>query len=108
MRLANRRFFPLTAAELGDDFVVEKALRFGTLPAVAAARTHGSRIDLLEACGENYIAQEIRAEALVKRLDSFTRFLEVAARANAQITNMAASRATPRSPGPRSRATSRR
>jgi predicted AAA+ superfamily ATPase len=89
MRLVNRRFFPLTAAELGDDFTVERALRFGTLPAVAAARSHAERIELLEAYVENYLAQEIRAEALVKRLDSFTRFLEVAALANAQVTNMA-------------------
>ncbi len=89
MRLVNRRFFPLTAAELGGDFAVDRALRFGTLPAVAAARTHEERIDLLEAYAENYLAQEIRAEALVKRLDSFTRFLEVAAVANGQVTNVA-------------------
>ncbi len=89
MRLVNRRFFPLTAAELGHDFAVENALRFGTLPAVAAARTNEARVDLLEAYAENYIAQEIRAEALVKRLDSFTRFLEIAALANAQVTNVA-------------------
>lgn len=89
MRLVNRRFFPLTAAELGEDFVVERALRFGTLPAVASARTHDERIDLLEAYAENYLAQEIRAEALVKRLDAFTRFLDVATLANAQVTNLA-------------------
>jgi predicted AAA+ superfamily ATPase len=88
MRLVNRRFFPLTVAELGADFDVERALRFGTLPAVASARTNDERIDLLESYGENYLAQEIRAEALVKRLDSFTRFLEVAALANGQVTNV--------------------
>jgi len=89
MRLVNRQFFPLTAAELGDDFAVEKVLRFGTLPAVATARTHAERIDLLEAYAVNYLTQEIRAEALVKRLDAFTRFLDVAALANGQVTNLA-------------------
>jgi predicted AAA+ superfamily ATPase len=89
MRLINRQFFPLTAAELVDDFSVEQALRFGTLPAVASARTHAERIDLLEAYAANYLAQEIRAEALVKRLDAFTRFLDVAAIANGQVTNLA-------------------
>ena len=89
MRVINRQFFPLTAHELGGDFVVENALRFGTLPAVVTARTNAERIDLLEAYAANYLAQEIRAEALVRRLDSFTRFLDVAALANGQLTNLA-------------------
>jgi predicted AAA+ superfamily ATPase len=89
MRLVNRQFFPLTAAELEGDFAVERVLRFGTLPAVAAARTHAERIDLLDAYAANYLTQEIRAEALVKRLDAFTRFLDVAALANGQVTNLA-------------------
>lgn len=89
MRLVNRQFFPLTAAELGPDFVLESALRFGTLPAVAAARTGAERIDLLESYAANYLAQEIRAEALVRRLDAFTRVLDVAALANGQVTNLA-------------------
>jgi len=90
-RVINRRFFPLTASELGDDFAVERVLRFGTLPAVQA-ETGGdaARADILEAYAENYLTQEIRSEALVKRLDAFTRFLEVAALANAQATNVSA------------------
>jgi len=90
-RVVNRRFFPLTASELGTDFHVETVLRFGCLPAVHA-ETGGdaARADILEAYAENYLTQEIRQEALVKRLDSFTRFLEVAALANAQVTNVSA------------------
>lgn len=88
-RAINRRFFPLTASELGRDFDLERALRFGTLPAVwADARSDADRIDILEAYAENYLTQEIRQEALVKNLDSFSRFLEVAARMNAQVTNV--------------------
>lgn len=90
-RVVNRKFFPLTAAELGDDFDVDTMLRFGGLPAVQAeAGGDAARVDLLTAYAENYLTQEIRHEALVKRLDSFTRFLEVAAMANAQVTNVAA------------------
>jgi predicted AAA+ superfamily ATPase len=90
-RVINRRFFPLTAAELGDAFDVDAVLRFGTLPAVQA-ETGGeaARTDVLEAYAENYLTQEIRHEALVKRLDAFSRFLEVAALANAQVTNVSA------------------
>jgi predicted AAA+ superfamily ATPase len=53
-------------------------------------RTQAARIDLLEAYVETYLTQEIRAEALVRSLESFTRFLEVAALANAQVTSVAA------------------
>jgi predicted AAA+ superfamily ATPase len=89
-RVVNRRFFPLTADELGGDFDVDRALRWGTLPSVASESDGRARMDLLEAYVSNYIAQEIRLEAAVRRLDAFTRFLEVAALANAQVTNVTA------------------
>ncbi len=37
---------------------------------------------------ETYLTQEIRAEALLRSLESFARFLEVAALANGQVTNV--------------------
>jgi predicted AAA+ superfamily ATPase len=67
---------------------VEEVLRFGTLPAVRAQTDRGSRVALLEAYVENYVAQEVRIEAAVRHLDAFGRFLEVAALANAQVTNV--------------------
>jgi predicted AAA+ superfamily ATPase len=88
-RVINRQFFPLTAAELGDDFDHDEVLRYGSLPAVASEKSPRGRVDLLQAYVDNYIGQEIRAEALVRRLDSFHRFLEIAAIANAQVTNLA-------------------
>ncbi len=86
-RLVNRHFFPLTFPELGDDFDLEAALAYGTLPSVIGEEDAEGRIEMLTAYVENYLAQEIRAEALVKRLDSFSRFLDVAALANGQVTN---------------------
>ncbi|TMA55652.1 MAG: hypothetical protein E6J75_11470, partial [Deltaproteobacteria bacterium] len=49
-RVINRRFFPLTASELGDAFDLEAVLRFGALPGVQA-ETGGdaARVDVLEA-----------------------------------------------------------
>jgi predicted AAA+ superfamily ATPase len=88
-RVINRLFFPLTAAELGEEFRIERALRFGTLPTIwADAATDRERVDLLDAYVQNYLTQEIRAEALVKDLDPFSRFLDVAALANGQVTNV--------------------
>ena len=81
--------YPLTAAELQSRPAVDDWLRFGGLPLVRAERALATRIDLLEAYVETYLTQEIRAEALVRSLESFTRFLEVAALANGQVTNVA-------------------
>ncbi|MGH8682197.1 MAG: ATP-binding protein [Burkholderiales bacterium] len=89
-RVVMRRMLPLTVSELGEGPAVDDLLRFGMLPMVRAARGAAARIDLLEAYAETYFAQEIRAEALVRSLESFARFLEVAALANAQVTNVSA------------------
>jgi predicted AAA+ superfamily ATPase len=89
-RVVTRRMLPLTATELGSEPPVDDLLRFGGLPLVRSERSHAARIDLLEAYVETYLTQEIRAEALVRSLESFTRFLEVAALANAQVTSVAA------------------
>ncbi len=88
-RVVTRRMLPLTAAEIGGAPTADDLLRFGGLPLVRNERAHAARIDLLEAYVETYLTQEIRAEALVRSLESFTRFLEVAALANAQVTNVA-------------------
>ncbi len=89
-RVINRSFLPLTAKELGRKFDVSGVLRFGSLPAVwSEASEKAERIDLLEAYVQNYLTQEVRAEALVKELEPFTRFLDVATLANGQVTNVA-------------------
>ncbi|MBI4602688.1 MAG: ATP-binding protein [Planctomycetes bacterium] len=85
-RAINRHFFPLTGAELGYDFEVDHVLRFGVLPKVQAEPEYA--LDSLEAYVANYISQEIQQEALVKSLESFTRFLEVAALMNGQVVNV--------------------
>jgi predicted AAA+ superfamily ATPase len=84
-----RRMLPLTVAELGAEVEIGELLRYGCLPLVRAERSAAGRIDLLEAYVETYLTQEIRAEALVRSLEAFARFLEVAALANAQVTNVA-------------------
>lgn len=88
-RAIGRRMLPLTLAELPALPALDDLLRFGGLPLVRAERAASARIDLLEAYVETYLTQEIRAEALVRSLESFTRFLEVAALANGQVTNVA-------------------
>lgn len=86
-RAVNRQFFPLTAAELGREADPEQILRFGLLPQIRMEPAFA--IDVLDAYVENYLREEIRQEALVRSLDSFSRFLEIAALMNGQIANVA-------------------
>lgn len=83
-RAITTNLFPLTSAELSSDFNIEHVLRFGTLPLVIDTETAQ---DYLRSYVETYLMQEVQAEALTRNVGTFARFLEVAARQNAQTTN---------------------
>ncbi|MBM4142468.1 MAG: ATP-binding protein [Lentisphaerae bacterium] len=85
-RAINRQFFPLTSSELGFPGDLDNVLRFGLLPQIRAETKYA--VDALEAYVGNYIREEIQQEALVRNLDSFARFLEVAALMNGRIVNV--------------------
>ena len=86
-RAINRQCLPLTAAELGFELDVDHVLRFGLLPQVRSEPDDA--VDTLEAYVSNYLREEVQQEALVRRLDSFARFLQVAALMNGQVANIA-------------------
>ena len=77
---------PFMAAELGDGFDLARNLELGMVPLVLMAeareRTLRGYIDL-------YLQQEVKAEGLVRRLDDFSRFLEVASFSHAQMLTVA-------------------
>ncbi len=83
-RAITSNLFPLTSAELAADFDIKQTLRFGTLPLAIDTDTAQ---DYLRSYVETYLTQEVQAEALTRNVGAFARFLEVAARQNAQITN---------------------
>jgi len=87
-RAVMRKLFPLTAAEM--DFAVPSAqlLRFGAMPLSVNAPNAEAREDFLRAYVTTYLSEEIKAEALVRNLGSFSRFLEVASLAAGQTTNV--------------------
>ena len=85
-RALPKTMFPLSAAELGRDFDLERALRFGTVPLIW---TNEAPAQALEAYAQLYLREEIRAEALVRNLRGFARFLPIAALFNAQTINVA-------------------
>jgi predicted AAA+ superfamily ATPase len=86
-RALRRAMYPLTPAEMGEDFDLDRALRFGTLPLVIRAEEPG---ETLEAYVRMYLREEIQAEALVRNLPGFSRFLPVAALFHGQVLNLAA------------------
>jgi len=79
--------FPFTAVELGDAFDLDSALGFGTLPGLQACSTPEDRNDLLRAYALTYLKEEVWSEHLVRTLDPFRRFLEIAAQTNGEIVN---------------------
>lgn len=85
-RAINRSLFPFVPEELGADFKIQEALRYGTLPLVWDS---DNREETLQAYIENYFKQEIKEEALVKNLPGFYRFLKIAAVMHGQTLNVA-------------------
>lgn len=69
------RLYPLTSAEV-QDLELERFLLTGGLPPVTLSSEPWEE---LRAYTGTYLREEIMAEALVRRLDAFVRFLDVAA-----------------------------
>ena len=84
-RALKRTMFPLAAAELGASFDLARVLRFGSVPLVWGSEAPRS---VLEAYVGLYLQEEIRAEALVRNLPGFVRFLPIAALLNGQTINI--------------------
>ena len=78
---------PFTAAELGKQFNLAHAIRFGMLPSVWAGADPG---EYLRSYVGTYIRQEVQHEALVRNLAGFNRFLEAASFSQGGILNMQA------------------
>jgi predicted AAA+ superfamily ATPase len=83
-RAVLRKMHPFLPEELGDEFDLEAALRLGTLPVVLGSPDPE---DALRAYARLYLKEEVQAEALVRNLPGFARFLPIAALFHAQVLN---------------------
>lgn len=88
-RASFRHLFPLVRQELGPAFDLDRALAFGGLPQVWNLESDEARKDFLRAYAYGYLKEEIRAEQVVRNLEPFRRFLEVAAQGSGKILNYA-------------------
>jgi predicted AAA+ superfamily ATPase len=87
-RAVVKNLFPLTSAEMNFSVKTSQLLRFGAMPLSVNARNDETREEFLRAFVTTYLTEEIKAEALVRDLGSFSRFIEVASLAAGQTTNV--------------------
>jgi len=77
-RLFNFRMGPLSCLELDFKMDTNKALEIGTLPeAYSEGRAHSEK--LLRSYTATYLREEILAESLIRQIQGFSRFLQMAA-----------------------------
>jgi predicted AAA+ superfamily ATPase len=83
-RARSKQLHPFVAAELGDAFLLPRALEFGSLPSIWFS---SSPAEDLASYTQNYLQQEIVAEGASRNLPAFARFLQIAALGSGQILN---------------------
>ncbi len=84
-RALYKMMHPFLPAELGNRFNLEDVLTFGSIPLVWNAP---DKKETLKAYVRMYLKEEIKAEALVRNLPGFIRFLPVAALLHGQTLNI--------------------
>jgi len=69
-----KKMHPFMAAELGGAFALPQALQFGMLPIIVMANDPQEKI---AAYISLYLKEEVQAEALIRNVGDFARFLEI-------------------------------
>lgn len=82
-----RELFPLVSLELGASCEITEALAWGTLPFVFSLNDPEEKQEYLTSYVRTYVSEEIQREQIVRNLDPFRKFLEVAAQYNGKIIN---------------------
>jgi len=88
-RALRRMCHPFIAAELGDDFNLSDALRFGMIPLVRYPE-NGRSEDVLKTYLDLYLEEEIATEGVIRNLDSFSRFLKIASFSHGSVLSASA------------------
>ena len=84
-RALYRAMHPFVPEELAATFDLDQALRYGLLPIVWDSEDGA---ETLAAYAQMYLKEEIQAEALVRNLPGFARFLPIAALCHGQVVNV--------------------
>jgi predicted AAA+ superfamily ATPase len=81
------RLFPFTYIELNQNFKLDDYLNYGGLPAVFGFKQVADKIKYLKSYMSTYVKFEIQMEQLLRKLDPFRLFLEIAAQMNGKPLN---------------------
>ncbi len=79
--------FPLTCFELKKAFDLTNHLQFGGLPGVLNLKSKKEKLLFLESYAQNYLKEEVLQEQIVRKVQPFRNFLEMAAQTNGEIVN---------------------
>lgn len=85
-RLTELNMHPFMAAELGEAFDLQRALEIGLVPLIWSAQEPQNT---LRAYASLYLQQEVQAEALVRNVSGFARFLEAISFSHGSLLNLA-------------------
>jgi len=84
-RALSLRLHPFTHLELQDDAVtLDELLQYGSIPAIFFAE---HKEEALRAYVDTYLKEEIQQEAIVRKLDKFFSFIDIAAQYNGEVVN---------------------
>lgn len=86
-RAAVFHLFPLLALEIGEDADLNSILSFGTLPRVFNLIDVQEKKRSLTAYANVYLKEEVWGEHLVRSIEPFRRFLQIAAQTHGQQVN---------------------
>ena len=84
-RALYKRMYPFIPSELSSSFNLEEVLKYGSIPLVWNAE---DKEQTLKAYVQMYLKEEIKAEAIVRNLSGFVRFLPIAALFHGQTINI--------------------
>lgn len=85
-RAIRHELYGLVSAEIGADFDLKRMLNQGYLPRHYLSDTH---TDLVRSYINDYLKEEIAAEALVRNLPAFSHFLKAASLSDTELVNYA-------------------
>lgn len=78
---------PLSLFEMKNQFNMQHALQWGTLPKIFEYESAQDKSRFLKSYCDTYIKEEILIEQLIRNLDPFRLFLPLAARHNGEVIN---------------------
>ena len=85
-RALTRKMFPFSIIETGNFFTIDQLITYGSLPVVL--RDMAFAEEVLSSYVYTYLQEEIKEEALVRRVEEFSRFLQISAQYNGNIVNL--------------------